>query len=85
MRDARTKTARVRSVIAECNNGYRALGLNIFTASERVEELWFEIEDLLDGMERAEAARDSETVHDTLCAIYHKLNRIQAQLPEEYR
>lgn len=85
LRDTETKTQRVRKTIAECNDKYLATNRNIFTASERVEELWFEIEDLLEKMERAEALRETDSVCECLADVYHKLGRIESYLPEEYR
>ncbi len=79
-----TKTQRVRQTIADCNDKYLKTNRNIFTASERVEELWFEIEDLLSKMERAEALRDRDEVCEYLSDIYFKLGRIEQHLPEEY-
>jgi hypothetical protein len=85
LRNTETKTERVRKTIAECNEKYLETNRNIFTASERIEELWFEIEDLLAKMERAEALRESETVCECLTEVYYKLERVEHHLPEEYR
>ena len=85
MKDTKTKTQRVRETIAECNNSYLAANRNVFTANERVEELWFEIEDLLANMERAEALRENDQVCEYLAEVYFKLERIEHHLPEEYR
>ena len=85
MKDIQTKTQRVRKTIAECNDKYLATDRNIFTATERIEELWFEIEDLLEQMERAEALRENETVCDCLGEVYYKLERIERQMPEGFK
>jgi predicted nucleic acid-binding Zn-ribbon protein len=85
LRDTETKTQRVRKTIAECNDKYRATNRDIFTATERIEELWFEIEDLLEQMERAEALRERETVCECLSDVYHKLGRIESYLPDEFK
>ena len=85
LKDTETKTQRVRKTIAECNDKYLSTNRNIFTATERVEELWFEIEDLLAAMERAEALRDREAVCECLTEVYHKLGRVESHLPEEFR
>lgn len=85
LRNTETKTQRVRKTIAECSEKYLETDRNIFTATERIEELWFEIEDLLESMERAEALRETETVCECLAEVYFKLERIEQHLPDEYR
>lgn len=75
----------MRDIIAECNGGYKSVGMDIFTATERVEELWFEVEDLLEQMERAESLRDDDMMDRCLDLVYHKLERIQVQLPPEFQ
>ncbi len=76
-----TKTQRVRAAIAACDDCYRAVGGNMRTATERIEELWFEIDDQVDAMERAEAQHDGEAVSKHLSAVVSRLARIREIMP----
>jgi hypothetical protein len=84
VKELQTRTQQVRAAITECIGQYRSASIDIVKATERSEELWFEIDDLLTAMESAEAQEDDGMVRSHLHTIYLKLGSVQQQLPPAY-
>lgn len=66
--------------MALCGLCFEVAGKDMWTASERVEELWFEVEDLLEEVQTAENDADSPRVEENLLAIVQLLDQIEAEL-----
>jgi hypothetical protein len=75
-----TKASRVRAVISGYEECYRSLGKTMRNPSERVEELWFEIDDHLDAMEAAEEQKEERSVKLHIEAILALLAKIKSEL-----
>lgn len=77
-----TNTQRVKAAIAACDDSYRAIGGDLRTVTERVEELWFEIDDHLETMAVAEIDQNPTIMTYNLAAIVKKLARIKEMMPD---
>lgn len=77
-----TKTERVRAVLSVCGACCEAVGEEMRTRTERVEELWFEIDDLVDAMGRAETVGDHDVVRMSLQSILRLLGHLEREVPE---
>ena len=75
-----TKAQRVRFAIASCEVCFEAMGKDMWTLNEFVEELWFRVEQHVEEIERAEAERDELKVKRHLNTILSLLTRIEDEM-----
>jgi hypothetical protein len=75
-----TKAERVRAVVSACAVCFEAVGKDMWTRSERLEELWFEVDDHINAIERAEALGETAVVQDNLLAVMQLLGHIEREL-----
>jgi hypothetical protein len=66
-----TKTGQVHAALRECEGWYAAEGEEIRLLSERTEELWFQVDDLVRALQEAESRENAPAaarlVHALLC------------------
>ncbi len=74
------KAERVRMAIASCGMCFEAAGKDMWSANERIEELWFEIEDRIDQIESAETEGSDRAVRDYLTHVLSLVNRIEQEM-----
>lgn len=75
-----TRSDRVKAAIATCDFWYTRLNYDIRTLSERIEEMWFDVEHHLDLMEQAEQKQAEEEASQHLESIIRSIVRIQAEM-----
>lgn len=78
-----SKADRVRLAIASCEMCFDAMGKDMWTPNELVEELWFRVEQQIEAVEKAEQYQDTNTVRGHLHHILQLLNRIEAEMSAE--
>ncbi|MBC7527216.1 MAG: hypothetical protein H7308_06660 [Chthonomonadaceae bacterium] len=78
-----TKAERVRMAIASCGMCFESVGKDMWTKNERIEELWFEVEDKIDNIESAEKTGSDEDVRDYLHNVLALVTRIEQEMIAE--
>jgi hypothetical protein len=77
-----TRAERLRQVIAACEVSVAAMGRDLRTPTERVEQLWFDMEDQMAALEAAEESGDSEALRRHLLIMLELTERIEREMPE---
>lgn len=77
-----TKANRVRLAIASCEICFMAMGKDMRSSNEFVEELWFRVEEQLENVEKAERREDDDEVHECFQRILRLLNRIEEEITQ---
>jgi hypothetical protein len=75
-----TKADRVRLAIASCEMCFEAMGKDMWSPNELVEELWYRVEQQVEAVEAAERRQDENEVHTHLRGILHLLSRIEKEM-----
>ncbi len=75
-----TKADKVRIAIASCEACFEAMGKDMWTPNELVEELWFRVEQQISAVEEAERKQDIDTTRHHLHGILQLLNRIETEM-----
>lgn len=78
-----TKADRVRAAIEVCDSLFDAIGKDMRTSSERIEELWFEIDDQITALEEAERRRDDLGVREHLTSMLNLVSKIKDEIEDE--
>ena len=78
----RTRSERLRDVIAACEQCVQAMGKDLRTPTERVEQLWFAMDDQVEALEQAEALGDEDALRQHLLIMLELTERIERELPE---
>ncbi|MCX6378320.1 MAG: hypothetical protein NT023_02420 [Armatimonadetes bacterium] len=77
-----TKTDKVRFAIASCEMCFIAMGKDMWTPNEYVEELWLRVDEQLEKVEEAERREDDFEVHQRFQHILRLLNRIEEEVSQ---
>jgi hypothetical protein len=77
-----TRAERLRQVIAACEVSVAAMGRDLRTPTERVEELWFDMEDQMAALEAAEESGDKEALRRHLLIMLELTERIEREMPD---
>jgi hypothetical protein len=78
----RTRAERLRDVIAACEQCVQAMGKDLRTPTERVEQLWFAMDDQVEAIEQAEANGDDDALRQHLLIMLELTERIERELPD---
>ena len=75
-----TKTSQVRVALRECLAWYDAAREDIRQVSERAEELWFQMDDLVCALQEAENRADAQAVEHLVHALLRCALAIEAEV-----
>lgn len=77
-----TRAEQLRQVINACEQSVAAMGRDLRTPTERVEQLWFAMDDQMNAMEEAEERGDKEAFRQHLLAMLELTDRIEDEITD---
>ena len=80
-----SKTNLIRAEVARCEAWYANRGENIRLLTERTEELWFEMDDLVVALQEAESSGDTADTNGCINALLHYALDLQTEAQKAHR
>lgn len=77
-----TRAEQLRQVIHACEQSVAAMGRDLRSSTERVEQLWFAMDDAMKAMEEAEARGDDAALRQQLLTMLELTARIEEEIAQ---